>query len=141
MGRPDASVLPSSRRHQHVSDASWSGIFTDGDGALVTDCMAVGGTGTGVAVQNGGRIVRTVARGGKWGFYVGVYSTAVGCTATSAQIGFVMNGGTLRNVDALNNTTGVDTNSPTNVIMGSRVTGNTTNVSGAYSNAGGNFIP
>ncbi len=128
--------------HCHVADASWAGIATDGGGAIVTDCMVVGlaGTGTGVSVQNGGRTVRTVTRGGKWGFYVGLYSSAVDCTATAAQAGFVLNGGTLRNVDVLNNTIGVNTNSLTNVIMGSRVTDNTTNFSGLYSNGGGNFI-
>lgn len=128
--------------HCYVTDCSFSGISADGGGTLVTDCTAVGvnSVGTGIGVQNGARVIRSVARGGKWGFYVGAGATAVDCTASGSASGFVMNGGTLRSVDVFNNTLGVDTQSPVNVIKDSRIAFNTTAINGVYTNGGGNIL-
>ena len=127
----------------NVADSTNYGIWTNGTGSLVSDCVVNGlGNSTGVTVQNGSRVVRTVARGCATGFYVST-STAIECSASVCSVGFVLvDSATLRAAEAILNTYGVYTSHLGNVIIGSRITNNNTNFSGAgiYTNGGGNII-
>jgi hypothetical protein len=126
----------------HVADSKGYGMFVNGAGSLVTDCVVNGiGTGSGIQVAQGSRVVRSVVRGGG-NLFLLYSSTAVDCIASQGTIGFIMQDeATLRGVESIKNTTGVYTYGASSAIMGSRISGNTANFAGAaYINGGGNVI-
>jgi hypothetical protein len=126
----------------HIADSKGYGAFVNGAGSLVTDCVINGiGTGSGVQVASGSRVVRTVVRGGG-NLFLLHSSTAVDCIASLGTIGFIMQDhSTLRGVESIKNTTGVYTYAASSAIMGSRISGNTANFAGdTWINGGGNVI-
>jgi hypothetical protein len=131
--------------HCQISDCSFDNILVSGAGALVTDCMVTGG-GTGVYVEKDGRVIRSIASGCKYGFYLYQTSTATECTATGGQYGLVLGAYcTMRNCELLKNVTGLSFSAGNGLVLvsGSRMSGNTTNVVGgaaSYTDGGGNSI-
>jgi hypothetical protein len=126
----------------HVADSKGYGMFVNGAGSLVTDCVVNGiGTASGIQVAAGSRVVRSVVRGGG-NLFLLYSSTAVDCIASLSVIGFIMQDeSTLRGVESIKNTTGVYTYGASSAIMGSRISGNTANFAGAtWINGGGNVI-
>ncbi len=128
----------------NVSDSGQFGIWAGGGGALVTDCVVSGGVNCiGVSVNSGARIIRTVARSCKEAFALLTLSTASDCLASNSGIGFRITAHcTLRDVEVVGNVNGVSTSHSSNVIMGTRIGGNTANFvdGGIYTNGGGNVL-
>lgn len=128
----------------HITDSKEYGLYVIGGGTLVTDCVVNGSaTSKGVTLSNCSRAVRTVARGCSTGFLLYYSASAVDCSATGGVTGFYMTEGTtLRGVESVKNSQGVYVYQTGCVIMGSRISNNTTNFTGggAYINGGLNVI-
>lgn len=127
----------------NVSDTASYGIWALGAGSLITDCV-FNGCQTGVQTSFGSRIARSVVQGGSTGLDVGTGSTVADCTVSVSGAmtrGIAAVNATLRNVDVTGAQWGIWCNSTNVVITGSRISGNTLNVYGTYTDAGGNYIP
>jgi hypothetical protein len=127
----------------HIVDCAPNGIWINGRGSVVSDCVLSGlGTGTGVSLQQSSQVVRTVVRTYQTGFHL-TGSTALDCSAAEGTIGFYLyQVSTLRGSESIQNKEGVFTTLPNSVIMNSRIMSNVTNFTGAvvYTNGGGNLI-
>lgn len=125
----------------HVADTK-DGIAAVGLGTLVTDCTVSGCSIAGVSIAHGSRIVRSVVNACVTGMNLTAYSTASDCSVSgSTSRGIYASGSTLRNVDLSANAVGVQCSAETMVVIAaSRITNNTTNIQGIYTNGGLNVI-
>jgi hypothetical protein len=128
--------------HCQIYDASNVGIFVVDSPGLITDCIvqSSGSESYGVSAHAGSRVTRTLVSGSKFGIVLS-NASAVDCTAAQCQTGVKFTkAATLRNCDVQNNTLGVLSSGVDNVITGSRISNNTTNVSGSYTQGIGNTL-
>lgn len=124
----------------HVSDAGEHGIYTNGAGSLITDCVVVN-SGAGITVSEGSKVVRSTVRGGTRAIFLGKYSMAQDCVVSGASThGVIVTAyATLRDSLVIKNNVGVSVGS-TSALIGTRISQNTTNIQGTYINGGGNVL-
>lgn len=124
-----------------IADSRY-GILAAGMGSLVTDCVVSDSADVGVQVTMDGRIIRSNVRGGNVGIALSGTSSVTDCAATGAVFCGVAASGysTIRNTDMVGNGKGLVSGSTAVVLIGSRISNNTTNVQGNYTNGGGNVV-